>query len=91
MCVAGAGRSSNFTAKPNNLPASKNANAAKPASHGLLDDYLCQQLKKPAITIAVCVSSNLLVSQVNYTLTNFSDHTEDMSHDALTAICEETM
>lgn len=25
----------------------------------------------------------LLVSQINYTLTNFADHTEDMSHDAI--------
>src|SRR6266700_3551484 len=25
----------------------------------------------------------LLVSQINYTLTNFADHTQDMSHDAI--------
>jgi len=29
----------------------------------------------------------LLVSPINHTLTNFADHVEDMSHDAINGFC----
>lgn len=38
-------------------------------------------MKKPVTRLAYC--QELLVSQINYTLTNFADHDEPFSHDAI--------
>jgi hypothetical protein len=38
-------------------------------------------MKKPMTRLAYC--QYLLVSQINYTLTNFADHCDDFSHDAI--------
>ena len=38
-------------------------------------------MKTPVTRLAYC--QYLLVSQINYTLTNFADHCEEFSHDAI--------
>jgi len=38
-------------------------------------------MKKPVTRLDYC--QYLLVSQINYTLTNFADHSEEFSHDAI--------